>query len=173
MSNTGKNDFQDLVYILSEMEKLNIKGISEDKTNNKIIDIFYNRKMLPLPSGDFGNSLALALQMNYYVVAKHILEHHEEYGVNLETCAISKNGEVFDISEVFSYSLEYFDDEEEIKNYEYNGQPGKLKEISYYFNNLDKFYKINELERNIQAKNFFENYVGWKSLSKVKTIKTL
>lgn len=162
MSREGKKIFDDLLEILTVMKKYNTFGIDEEKTG--LFTCFFNNKAIPLPSGDYGNVLALALQQNYYVIARHLIDNCVSYGLDFEKCAFSSDGQrVFSLQEEFLYSLEYFEDEKIVEDYMYDGEETILKEIKYYRQDPTSYFKRNQLLRNIQAKNDIARFLNPKT----------
>lgn len=88
----------------------------EEKLNTllKVINVG-----MPLPSGRYGNSLAVALEMQLYVGALFIIKHADELGIDLKSISSERGGkdpwnafQVFELSQLgFSKDKVSYDDE--------------------------------------------------------------
>lgn len=87
-----------------------IKNFSSNKNEKTIEELkgiltCINGNNMPLPSGRYGNSLAVALEMQYYQGALFIIQHAEELGIDLSAVSFDSNGkDVWDAQQVFELS---------------------------------------------------------------------
>lgn len=69
-------------------------------------------KGLPLPSGRYGSSLAVALEMHNYPSALLIIQHATEWNIDLERVSSKLDGsDIMSVKECFDFSLSYFENE--------------------------------------------------------------
>lgn len=156
MDQKTKKLWEDLGEILSVMKRMNYSGINDKK--NVVYEVFENNyNIFPLPSGNYGNALALALEMNYYVVARHILNNYKNYHINLNKCMFTEDKKYYNAKEVFEFSLKYNTDEEDYKEVDYTGKNTFLKELSFLKKDPVNYYKRESIARNIHAKVELEN----------------
>ena len=66
--------------------------------------------VFPLPSGRFGNVLAVALEMQHYKGALFIIQNAKDLGIDLHSVSSEYGGrEVWNAKQTFEFSKEYFD----------------------------------------------------------------
>ena len=95
-----KRLYIELASVINDIRKY---GYNEMDTEEFVHNAMYYNKLYPLPSGNVGNILAVALETNYYVAAKCIMDHNDEIGLDLNIIAYD-NKEILDFDEVFEYS---------------------------------------------------------------------
>ena len=95
-----KRAYIELASVISDIRKY---GYNEIDTKEFIQNIQFYNNLYPLPSGNIGNILAVALETNYYVPAKCILDNIEELGIDLNVIAYN-NKKSLNYEEVFEYS---------------------------------------------------------------------
>lgn len=67
---------------------------------------------LPLPSGRYGSSLAVALEMHNYPSALLMIQHATEWDIDLERVSSELGGsDIMSAKECFDLSLSYFENE--------------------------------------------------------------
>lgn len=77
----------------------------------------YRKEGLPLPSGGYGNPLAVALEMNQYVGALYLLKNNGKIQMDLENVAFNSTyDECYDIHNVYAFSMSYFDQELDVSD---------------------------------------------------------
>lgn len=81
---------------------------------------------LPLPSGRYGSSLAVALEMHNYPSALLMIQHATEWNIDLEMVSSNFDGSnIMSVEECFDFSLSYF--EYELDEAFYQRFPQELK----------------------------------------------
>jgi hypothetical protein len=61
-------------------------GMEKEEEARKLLDLFASiSDGLPLPSGRWGNAIALALEINNYVAAEYLINNAEELGLETNT----------------------------------------------------------------------------------------
>ena len=100
-----------------------------------------NFKGMPLPSGRYGNVLAVALEMQQYKGALFLMKNAKELEINLNVVSSKYGGEnIWNVKQVFEASLEGFDTIRITENDEcYKEYPNIIKEKN---NNIDAVAEI-------------------------------
>lgn len=84
---------------------------------------------MPLPSGYYGNALAVAVEMQLYAGAFLLLEHHDQLDLDTEVVAINDFGETMSIENSFDFSLSYLPSDIGMLNHQCNN-PKQCRTIS-------------------------------------------
>ena len=155
MSKKAKEAFEELAVIVLEMKRLNKIGIDENKMKDKVYSVLKNDKAFPIPTQDesgvlVGGVLALALEMNCYVVARHLVLNKDSYNIDLDNCAGSAVS-VYNAQEILEDSLEEFEDQKKLENFGYTGKESAKEELRLLWRNADAYYYVKSLVRNIKA----------------------
>lgn len=80
----GKKAYMNACHLVSSMEKYSYSLLKNDE--NQLSAYAYISQGVPLPSGRWGNAIALALETNDYISANYLIEHAEE--LNLRTDSV-------------------------------------------------------------------------------------
>ena len=96
---------------------------------------------MPLPSGRYGNVLAVALEMQQYKGALFLMKHAKKLEINLNAVSSEYGGEnIWNVKQVFKASLEGFDTIRIKENDEcYKEYPSIIQEKN---NNIDAVAEI-------------------------------
>lgn len=87
-----------------------LKKFSFDENNEEVIrklkiTLKTFKGAMPLPSGRWGNSLAVALEMQYYQGALFMIQHADELGIDLESVSSEYDGsQVWNAKQTFEQS---------------------------------------------------------------------
>lgn len=134
------NLFADLVNSLK-----NFSTLESDRTTEALLHIAKSiQTKMPLPSGRWGNALAVALEMQLYKGALVLLENAEALQMSPESVSSEYDGKnVWDAKQTLEFSERYFDkmklekDDAYYKNY-----PAYIQSHN---SNIDAFYKIQDM----------------------------
>ena len=77
----SKKSYMDACRLVSVMEKYSYSLLESDEEQLRLYASI--SQGMPLPSGRWGNAIALALETNNYISANYLVEHSKE--LNLET----------------------------------------------------------------------------------------
>ena len=132
-----------------------LKSYSFDKTEKgeEILTAsiaFIRDCKMPLPSGRWGNSLAVALEMQQYTGALFILHNAEQLDIDVNAIS-SEFGDVepCGAEEVFKMSLSYFNDKP-INAKKFSKED--LQAVTVYNNNIDSISNINDFFKKKKSK---------------------
>lgn len=99
---------------------------------------------MPLPSGRYGNALAVALEMQEYQGALLMIQNASELGIDLESISSELGGnERWGADKTFEFSLSYFDFTKIEENDEFYKDYPEARKIRN--DNIDAAQKIVEL----------------------------
>lgn len=112
MQYLNKNSFISFAKCYYYLELYN-KGKISDEMMSGLDDMlfFYNTNIMPLPSGNIGNILALSLEMNLYKSAYYILRKKELFCIDLASISYNTNNFTsYSFDDVLNYSLKSKED---------------------------------------------------------------
>lgn len=98
----------------------------------------------PLPSGRWGNALAVAMEMHMYVGALYLIQNAEQLEIDLDIVSSQYDGaDCQNAQQVFELSKSYFDDQKIGEDDEvYREYPNDRQ---YHNDNVDAFLAVTEL----------------------------
>lgn len=100
--------YRDFAFLVSSLTKYQYDKTDENKKRLDLA-IEYSRGM-PLPSGRWGNPLAVALEMRLYEGAKYIIEDAEKFDIDLNHVSSDLGGgNPWSAEEVYQLSVLKFD----------------------------------------------------------------
>ena len=100
-----KEAFLAFVNLVSIMEKYDFCATS-DNLEELLLTVKMDRYSYPLPSGNYGNALAVAIELQLYPSALTIIENSEALGIDLNNVLVTK--ENTSAQTLFNYSLTHF-----------------------------------------------------------------
>ena len=133
-----KRAFIELASVIDDMKKYGYKEIDEKEFLSSIQ--FYD-KLYPLPSGNWGNILAVALELNYYIAAKCILDNNEELALDLNIIAYGDDG-IYSLLDEYNKSLLTKMNNKDYENI--NKIEGLTKYKKYLYKNEKAFLLISD-----------------------------
>lgn len=103
--------------------------------------------MMPLPSGRWGNALAVALEMMLYEPALLIIENADDLGIDLDAVSWEYDGEnIWGAEETFEFSKTLLDMVKIQEHFEcYKNDPTFKQFVEKQHKNVDAALKITEL----------------------------
>ncbi len=146
-----KNAYIELVSVISDMKKYGYNGMD---VKEFLYNMQFYTNLYPLPSGNIGNILAVAIECNYYLVAKCIIDNIDLLKLDLNVIAYDKDdNSILGVKEELSnsmltmmsleeiekiYSLEGFS---KYKNYLYKNEMAFINLKSKYMMDKEKVLK--------------------------------
>ena len=101
-----------------------------NEKDRELLDLFIKISQgLPLPSGRWGNAIALALEINNYVIAEYLIKNADRLGLSTDF-VVSELGfkNPWNLKDEYLFSQLTYDEDETIKNYQ-NGDKTNKKII--------------------------------------------
>ncbi len=134
-----KKDIEEIRRNRNELLKISLLVIKLDQFNGGLISaeelekelMFYGASYFNLPSGRKGNVIALALELNLYIAANHIIKNTD---MNLDSIAIDDDKKEYGVKEELDLSLRYKARREDLE---------LVKNLPMY-NALQREYLLNE-----------------------------
>ncbi len=144
----NRESFRDFVVLYEALEKYATKDDKQAQLDlMNIIHILSDR--FPLPSGRYGNALAVALEMQMYKGALFMIENKDALNINLDVVAYNTSKkEVLDVNDIFELSQIDFslnNISEDNDRYKKLSDDWKKKIIKRNNANAEAFYKIETL----------------------------
>lgn len=105
----SRSAYVDFANLYSAIEKYE-NNPNDQSTDLLKLYIMVCSNGMPLPSGRWGNQLAVALEMQKYIAALYMIENAEELGIDLEyVSSIFGGKDVWNVSQVFELSKQSFE----------------------------------------------------------------
>ena len=110
-----KELFEDLAHVVTALE--NYEKEQTEKNKLKLDLYLLTKDTILLPSGKWGNILALALEMHKFKSANYILENREKFYISLDYIAfeLDKKGAVIHFEEELDFAVSYYNLEDDFK----------------------------------------------------------
>ena len=132
---------------------------SEDILKELKVNIkYFSNYLLTLPSGRYGDALALALELNSYVTAKKIIDNLDELSIDLNKCSCDDNNNYMSAKEEYIYSQVTFD---EARNFRVG------ESIEQYEKYLDIYERTQQANKDLE-KVFINSEDDVKKLTKAR-----
>ncbi len=128
----------ELASVIDDMKKYGYRDI-DDK--DFLASIQFYDKLYPLPSGSWGNILAVSLELNYYIAAKFILDNKDELGLDLNIVAYDDN-KILGFEDEYTKSLLTKMNHEDYENI--NKIEGLTKYKKYLYRNERAYLQISD-----------------------------
>lgn len=103
-----KELFEDLAHFIVAME--NYEKEQSEKNKLKLDLLLLTKDNILLPSGKWGNALALALEIHKFITANYILENREKFNISIDYIAfeLDKSGESIHFEDELDFAVSYF-----------------------------------------------------------------
>ena len=110
-----KELFEDLAHVVIALE--NYEKEQTEKNKLKLDLYLLTKDTMLLPSGKWGNLLALALEMHKFKSANYILENREKFQISLDYIAfeLDKKGAVIHFEDELDFAVSYYNLEGDFK----------------------------------------------------------
>ena len=110
-----KELFEDLAHVVTALE--NYEKEQTEKNKLKLDLYLLTKDTMLLPSGKWGNLLALALEMHKFKSANYILENREKFQISLDYIAfeLDKKGAVIHFEDELDFAVSYYNLEGDFK----------------------------------------------------------
>ncbi|MBO5096370.1 MAG: hypothetical protein J6B98_05800 [Bacilli bacterium] len=111
----SKELFEDLAHVVIALE--NYEKEQTEKNKLKLDLHLLTKDTMLLPSGKWGNLLALALEMHKFKSANYILENREKFQISLDYIAfeLDKKGAVIHFEDELDFAVSYYNLEGDFK----------------------------------------------------------
>ena len=108
-SNAIRAAFHNFGHLYSALS--NIENLKNEQTSKYLKDtiLAVGGCDLLLPSGRYGNALAVAFEMQMYISALFILQNAQELNIDLDIVSYTDYKDVWSAKEAFAFSLKVFD----------------------------------------------------------------
>ena len=139
----SRNAYVDFANLYAAIEKFE-NNPTDKNTDLLKLYIMVCSNGMPLPSGRWGNQLAVALEMQKYIAALYMIENAEQLGIDLEyVSSIFGGKDVWDVSMVYELSKQSFEFVKiDLKDDDYRDY---LHIVKHKNTNIDAAMKIEEV----------------------------
>ena len=135
-------------YLYDSLDKYQYVQTEDSEFKLMTNAMIYFNTDLPLPSGNTGSPLAVAMEMHKYIGALYLLNNAGELGINLANISHDNMGEVYSAKDVLYMSAMSDDTSELLKEDMPNNLGIILERNSECFNELKRLLSKNRVRKN-------------------------
>lgn len=139
-----KRDYENFNLLCDKLDRYGYEQSPENERALYWVANALSQQGLPLPSGRYGNVLAVALEMHMYVGALYFIQNAEQLEINLESVSNECDGaDIWDAQQTLEFSKSYFDDQKISDDDEiYREYPDDRR---YHNDQVDAFLEVTNL----------------------------